>query len=172
MSSHLPRSSRSLFLSASQSRGVPLVIFDPHPSSCVVSQSKRMIQVPGHVLNVAVQAHARVEEHGDGRPGALRKAAAEKAVDGCAGLPQARGIGDPDHPAVPEKCGPGASSPPTTGPAAARDLLRRAFPWRSGTPAPCFILTRPGPLSSCHSAILSLCSVFQKTSRKSPRSGR
>ena len=55
-----------------------------------------------------MQAHARVEEHGDGRPRALRKAAAEKAVDGCAGLPQARGIGDPDHPAVPEKCGPGA----------------------------------------------------------------
>ena len=27
----------------------------------------------------------------------------QKAVDGGAGLPQARGIGDPDHPAVPEQ---------------------------------------------------------------------
>ena len=86
-----PQLSLSLLV-GQPSRGVPLVIFDPHPSSCVVSQSKRMIQVPGHVLNVAVQAHARVEEHGDGRPGALRKAAAEKGIDGCAGLPQARGI--------------------------------------------------------------------------------
>ena len=32
-----------------------------------------------------------------------RKAAAEKAVDGCAGLPQAGGIGHPDHTAVPEQ---------------------------------------------------------------------
>ena len=62
-----------------------------------------MIRVPGHVLNVPVQAHAGIEEHGDGRPGAARKAAAEKAVDGCAGLPQAGGIGDPDHAAVPQQ---------------------------------------------------------------------
>ena len=59
--------------------------------------------MPGHVLDVAVQSHARIEEHGDGRPGAARKAALEKAVDGDAGLPQARCIGHPDHPAVPEK---------------------------------------------------------------------
>ena len=58
-------------------------------------ESKRVIQVPGHVLNVPVQAHAGIEEHGDGRPGAARKAAAEKAVDGS--LPQAGCIGDPDH---------------------------------------------------------------------------
>ena len=62
-----------------------------------------MVRVPRHVLNVAVQPHARVEEHGDGGPGAARKAAAEKAVDGCAGLPQARGVRDPDHSAVPEQ---------------------------------------------------------------------
>ena len=43
-------------------RGIPVVVFDPHPPSCVIAQSKRVIQVPRHVLNVAVQAHARVED--------------------------------------------------------------------------------------------------------------
>ena len=84
-------------------RGIPVVVFDPHPPSCVIAQSKRVIQVPRHVLNVAVQAHARVEEHGDGGPGAVRKAALEEVVHGRAGLPQARSIGDAEHAAVPEK---------------------------------------------------------------------
>ena len=91
------------FLVGQPGRGVPFVVFDPHPASCVVSQSKCVIQVPGHVLNVAVQAHAGIQKHGNGRPGAVREAAAEKAVDGGAGLPQACGIGHPDHAAVPEQ---------------------------------------------------------------------
>ena len=116
--------------------GVSVVVFDPHPPSCVVSQSKCLIRVPWHVLHVTVRAHARIEEYGDGGPSAFRKAAPEKAVHGGAGLPQACCIGDADHSAVAEKASvadlskapgptarvrPGASSPRTTGPAAPRD---------------------------------------------------
>ena len=55
-----------------------VVGLDPHPPSRVVSQSERMIRVLGHVLNVAVPAHAGVEEHGDGGPGAVQKAALDR----------------------------------------------------------------------------------------------
>ena len=62
-----------------------------------------MIRVPGHVLDVAVQAHAGIEKHGDGRPGAVREAGPEKAVHGDAGFPQARRVRDADHAPVPEQ---------------------------------------------------------------------
>ena len=76
--------------------------------------------MPRHVLNVAVQAHAGIEEHGDGRPRPLQKAALEKAVHGCTGLSQARGIGDTDHAPVPEQAQRGVSfvSPRPHGPGA------------------------------------------------------
>ena len=77
-----------------------------------------MIRVPGHVLDVAVQAHAGIEKHGDGRPGAVREAGPEKAVHGDAGFPQARCVRDADHAAMPEKVqrrisliGPGPHGP-------------------------------------------------------------
>ena len=73
----------------------PSRIFDPHPSSCVVSQSKRDSSARA-CSECRGAGPCEVEEHGDG-PGALRKAAAEKAVDGCAGL----GIGDhSNHPTL------------------------------------------------------------------------
>ena len=46
--------------------------------------------------------------------------------------------------APPPGCGPGASSLATTGPAAARDWLPMAPPWRSGTPLPCFLKASNG----------------------------
>ena len=77
-----------------------------------------MIRVPGHVLDVAVQAHAGIEKHGDGRPGAVREAGPEKAVHGDAGFPQARCVRDADHAAMPEQpqrrislIGPGPHGP-------------------------------------------------------------
>ena len=114
-----------------------------------------MIRVPGHVLDVAVQAHAGIEKHGDGRPGAVREAGPEKAVHGDAGFPQARCVRDADHAAMPEKAqrrisligpgphgpgAPGASSPRTTGPATSPDWLRWVPPWRFGRPIPFFTL--------------------------------
>ena len=72
-----------------------------------------MIRVPRHVLNVAVQAHARIVECSYGRPSAVWKAAPEKAIDSSAGLPQARGIGDLNHSTVPkqfQRCVPLADS--------------------------------------------------------------
>ncbi|OLQ00955.1 hypothetical protein AK812_SmicGene16329 [Symbiodinium microadriaticum] len=96
MSSHRPPQLPGAFV-VQPGRGVTLVVFDPHPLCCVIPQSKRVIRVPGHVLNVAVQAHAGIEKHGDGRPGPLLEAALQEVVHGSAGLSQARGSGDPDH---------------------------------------------------------------------------
>ena len=67
------------FLVGQPGSGIPIIVFDPHPFAGEIPQSQRMIQVPRLVLNVAVQAHARIEEHGNGGPGAVRKAALEKA---------------------------------------------------------------------------------------------
>ena len=85
-----------------------------------------MIRVSWHVLDVAVQAHAGIEKHGDGRPGAVREAGPQKAVHGAAGSPQARGVRDADDAPVPEEAersvlfigsGPHSSDAPPTLPA-------------------------------------------------------
>ena len=44
-----------------------------------------------------------IEKHGNGRPGAVREAALEKAVHSDAGSPQARRVRDADHAPVPEQ---------------------------------------------------------------------
>ena len=124
MSSHRPPQLPGAFV-VQPGRGVPLVVFDPHPPSFVIPQSKRVIRVPGHVLNVAVQAHVGIEKHGDGRPGPLREATLQEVVYGSEGLSQARGSGD--HTPVPEQPQQGISlvGPRPHSPGATRVFLVR-----------------------------------------------
>ena len=143
MSSHLPR--------RSPGGGISVVVFDPHPPSCVVSQSKCVIRVPRHVLNVPVQAHVGIEEHGDRGPGAVPEIALETPTTP---VPEERCIS-----LIPPDC---ASSPRTfVGPSVA---FRHA--------SSMLYLNVAGPagrgsviLSFCH---LSWCPVFRKHDRTSP----
>ena len=56
-----------------------------------------MVRLPDHVLNVAVQAHMRVEKYGDGRLGAVREAVLEEIVHGSTGRLPGRCVRDAAH---------------------------------------------------------------------------
>ena len=86
------------------------------------------------------------------------------------------------HRAPRPECAAGASSPPTTDPAAARDWLRWAPPGRFGTPLPCLFhsktqffsapgLTQVPPASwfACSSAAISTLPAFITSNTHAPK---
>ena len=98
-----PAAQLSFALLAVQSdEDVSFVVFDPHAATAELTESYRVVRLPDHVLNVAVQAHMRVEEHGDGRPSAVGEAALEKIVHGSTGRLPGCCIRDAAHAPVSE----------------------------------------------------------------------